>query len=66
MPDPKIDPVFLNHEIKERLDRLAVASGLSPDAILREAVTQYLDREENPSARKYPQRTPVGGIITPM
>jgi predicted transcriptional regulator len=57
----KLDPDLTN-----RIQRLADARHQSPDAIIRQAITQYLEREENPSQRKYPQRTPVGGIITPI
>jgi predicted transcriptional regulator len=57
----KFDP-----DLTDRIQRLASARHQSPDAILRQAITQYLDREENPSERKYPKRSPVGGIITPV
>lgn len=59
--DPKIDP-----NLNRRLHQLAATLSQSPEAILREAITQYLEREENPSEKKYPPRHPVGGIITPV
>jgi predicted transcriptional regulator len=63
---PQQSSLKLNTDLTSRIQRLATARHLSPDAIIREAITQYLEREENPSKKKYPQRTPVGGIITPV
>jgi len=56
----------LDDNLTERLRRLAAASSQSPDTILREALTEYLDRAEHPAEKKYPSRRPVGGIITPV
>jgi predicted transcriptional regulator len=61
MPDLKIEPA-----LRDRLHRFAAARNRSPDAILHEALTRYLDSLENPGAKNYPTRTPVGGIITPV
>lgn len=61
----------LDPESEARLRRLAEARHASPESVLREAATQYLDREEavpgqHPSGRPWPRRNPVGGIITPV
>jgi predicted transcriptional regulator len=56
----------LDPETEARLRSLTARRHQSPDAILREALTQYLDQVEQPPAKNYPQRTPVGGIITPV
>jgi predicted transcriptional regulator len=58
--------IHLDSDLKERIERLAAARGQSPETILHEALTQYLDRSENPGEKKYPGRHPVGGIITPV
>jgi len=58
--------VSLDNDLKDRIERLAAAHGQSPDAILCEALTEYLDRAEHPAEKKYPSRHPVGGIITPV
>lgn len=65
MPTPKMT-VELDQETAGRVENLAAQRHQSSDALIREALIQYLEREENPSQRKYPQRTPVGGIITPV
>jgi predicted transcriptional regulator len=61
--------------LADRLNRLAAARNQSPDVILREALTEYLDRQNdrrNPEiadraeGKNYPRRHPVGGIITPV
>ena len=68
----KLDP-----DLTGRIHRLADASHRLADAIIREAIEQYLGREENaqatrgddsqhPSGKPWPQRSPVGGIITPV
>ena len=70
--ETKLDPDLTN-----RIQRLADARHRSADAIIHEAIEQYLQREENaqatqgdgskhPSGKLWPQRTPVGGIITPV
>lgn len=66
--ETKLDP-----DLTTRIKRLADARHRSPDSIIREAVEQYLEREEkthaepqHPSGKRWPQRTPVGGIITPV
>lgn len=67
----------LDADLTDRVQRLADASHRSPDSLVREAIEQYLQREENPkptrgdeprhpSGKPWPQRTPVGGIITPV
>lgn len=74
--------VNLDSETQARLNRLAAARHSSPEAILREALDQYLERQEqylerqkeklestddrHPSGKPWPRRTPVGGIITPV
>lgn len=67
--------IELNHETEVRLKRLAGARSTTPDAILREAVEQNLERNEqptpagedrHPSGEPWPRRNPVGGIITPV
>lgn len=67
----------LDTDLNDRLQRLADARRRSPDSLLREAIEQYLSREEksepsqgddrrHPSGKPWPKRTPVGGIITPV
>jgi len=56
----------LDPETQARLSSFATARRRSADAILHEALNQYLNREENQGAKNYPRRTPVGGIITPF
>lgn len=65
MPTPKMS-FKLDQEMASRVERLAAQHHQSPDTLIREALMQYLEREDNPSEKKYPQRTPVGGIITPV
>jgi len=68
----KLDP-----DLTTRLQRLADERRATPDSLIREAIEQYLGREENaqatrgddsqhPSGKPWPQRSPVGGIITPV
>jgi predicted transcriptional regulator len=59
-------PLKLDQEMTSRVERLAAQRHESPETLIHEALTQYLEREENPLEKKYPQRTPVGGIITPV
>lgn len=63
----------LDSDLTDRIQRLADARHRSADAIISEAIKQYLGREEkthdepqHPSGKPWPQRTPVGGIITPV
>lgn len=56
----------LDKDLAERIQRLADSRRQPQEAIVRQAIEQYLEREENPSEKKYPPRTPVGGIITPV
>jgi predicted transcriptional regulator len=51
-----------------RLQALANSRHQTPEAILREALTQYLDTQSSasPEDKRYPSRHPVGGIITPV
>ena len=62
-------------EIQARLSRLAEVSNCTPEALLGQAIDQYLKQNENPerasearhpSGKPWPQRNPVGGIITPV
>jgi predicted transcriptional regulator len=65
MPAPKMS-LKLDQEMTSRIESLAAERRQSPDTLIREALIQYLEREENHTEKKYPQRTPVGGIITPV
>ena len=65
----------LDRDLEDRLQHLSDARHQSPDAILREALEEYLRREEksgdrdadtHPSGKPWPHRHPVGGIITPV
>ena len=65
----------LDAALTDRIQSLAAARHQSPDTIIREAINQYLEREEqsetqdrpgHPSGKPWPQRSPVGGIITPV
>jgi predicted transcriptional regulator len=65
----------LDRDLDDRINRLAKRQHQSPDAIIREALEQYLRREEkssvedadrHPSGKPWPHRNPVGGIITPV
>lgn len=54
-----------------RLQALAAARHETPEAILREALAQYLNTQTDaptapPEGKRYPARHPVGGIITPV
>jgi predicted transcriptional regulator len=66
MAKPSAVSLELDPKTNDRLQHLASARSRTPEAILREALTQYLDREEHPAGKNYPRRSPVGGIITPM
>jgi predicted transcriptional regulator len=57
--------VKLDSKTEERIQKLAEQRHQTPDAIIHEAIHQYLDREERPGEKLYPRRSPVGGIITP-
>ncbi len=46
MPAPSATSVKLDNEIKERIHRLASARRRSPHWVMREAIEQYLEREE--------------------
>lgn len=62
----------LDPEIEERVRRLAEARGMAAESLLREAVEQYVVREErlaageHPSGKPWPRKHAVGGIITPV
>lgn len=63
--------IQLDPEATVRLQGLAAARNRLPEAILREALAQYLDCEKTTSAaqpkgKTYPARHLVGGIITPV
>ncbi|MGB0122600.1 MAG: ribbon-helix-helix domain-containing protein [Silvibacterium sp.] len=66
MPTPFPTSLKLDDETQNRVRRIAAARHQSPDSILRTAIEQYLEREEHPAEKRYPQRSPVGGIITPV
>jgi len=62
--------VQLDSATTARLQLLAASRDKTPEALLHEALTQYLDREKATSAdhsqgKSYPVRHRVGGIITP-
>lgn len=70
--DLKLDP-----DHAERVHHLAAARRRPADALVREAIEQYLERQEkvsesdpappaHPSGQPWPRRSPVGGIITPL
>jgi predicted transcriptional regulator len=46
MPTPSTTSLKLDSEIKERVQRLASARRRSPHWVMREAITQYVAREE--------------------
>jgi predicted transcriptional regulator len=46
MPAPSTTSLKLDTELKARIQRLAAARRRSPHWIMREAVEQYIDREE--------------------
>jgi predicted transcriptional regulator len=46
MPTPSATSIKLDPEIKERVQRLASARHRSPHWIMKEAVEQYVEREE--------------------
>jgi predicted transcriptional regulator len=46
MPDPSTTSVKLDVEIKERVRRLASARRRSPHWVMREAIEEYVEREE--------------------
>jgi len=46
MPTPSTTSLKLDSEMKERVQRLAAARRRSPHWVMREAVEQYVDREE--------------------
>lgn len=64
----------LDSETEARLKRVAEARHSSLEAMVREAVEDFLDREEekqsagdrHPAGQPWPRRNPVGGIITPV
>jgi predicted transcriptional regulator len=46
MPTPSTTSLKLDNEIKERVQRLAAARRRSPHWVMREAIEQYVEREE--------------------
>ena len=46
MPTPSTTSLKLDTETKERVQRLASARRRSPHWVMREAITQYVEREE--------------------
>ena len=46
MPTPSTTSLKLDIEMKERLQRLALARRRSPHWVMREAIEQYVEREE--------------------
>ncbi|MGC2164142.1 MAG: ribbon-helix-helix protein, CopG family [Silvibacterium sp.] len=65
-PEMTVMQINLDTETAARLKSLVESRHQSQDSILSEALRQYLTREENPAGKNYPQRTPIGGIITPV
>lgn len=71
MTSPSTVTLALAPATAARLQALADSRHEPPEAILRDALTQYLERESatpqtSPSGKRYPSRHPVGGIITPV
>lgn len=64
---PKLEP-----ELETRLKRASEEAGQPANALLSEAVDQYLSSKEriaagqHPSGKPWPKRHAVGGIITPV
>ena len=65
----------LDNDLSTQVQKLAQELDRSPEAILRDAIEQYSERElkhpahepsGHPSGKPWPQRSPVGGIITPV
>jgi predicted transcriptional regulator len=46
MPKPSTTSVKLDVEVKERVQRLALARRRSPHWLMREAIEEYVEREE--------------------
>jgi predicted transcriptional regulator len=46
MPNPSTTSLKLDVEIKERVQRLALARRRSPHWLMREAIEEYVEREE--------------------
>jgi predicted transcriptional regulator len=46
MPTPSTTSLKLDNEMKERVQRLAAARRRSPHWVMREAIEQYVEREE--------------------
>ena len=46
MPKPSTTSVKLDVEVKQRVQRLAVARRRSPHWLMREAIEEYVEREE--------------------
>ena len=46
MPKSSTTSLKLDHEIKKRVKRLAVSRRRSPHWLMREAIEEYVDREE--------------------
>jgi predicted transcriptional regulator len=46
MPNPSTTSVKLDTETKERIQRLAASRRRSPHWVMREAIEQYVEREE--------------------
>jgi predicted transcriptional regulator len=65
--------IKIDNKTQECIEELAKVRRQSSKAILREAIEQYLERNEDrtqqdvhPSGKPWPQRSPIGGIITPL
>ena len=43
---PNQTPIYLNHELRDRIDRLADRSGSSRSEIISRAIEYYLPRQE--------------------
>jgi hypothetical protein len=75
MPKQSASSLKLDTDLQDRIEKLAQERHQSPGVILRQAIEQYLEREEkskasepgqHPSGKPWPRRNPVGGIITPI
>jgi predicted transcriptional regulator len=62
MPKPSTISVKLGSETKERIHRLAASRRRSPHWVMREAIEQYVEREEKREQFRRTRSPP--GIIT--
>jgi len=65
---------YLDLEVLARVKRLAEVRSSSPEAVLSDALDALEQKDglrpgidgRHPSGKPWPQRNPVGGIITPV